>query len=612
MSDIAVSVTRRRWLSLAFSVGMGLLVPPVDAFARPVLLIFPSGYGKLVPVATGSEVNDGLTDYGRILKAAQVVRSLLTEEAAVDAVLFDKEQPAMVRALAESKVVAGPAEFTEEQKLRIGSAFGANYVVSVNARGGAELMQIDEQVARINAAGRQSFDNAGGQANAKGSKGDKPRPVLPNLPVVAGPSLEIDAVEVRRNGKRWKDRITIGGQEAQSLADLAQKQPAYPTALASAARSLVLRFLNGPLRDARLAAVDRSLLPPPAAPAPTVSQAEIEGKPADPVAEAAELIRKADVLRRDGLPGQAVLQLRQAVSTNPRAAAPRMALMRAYADLGKGADAADEARRALQLARDLTDDDRRELAQVVARGLAEGQSPLESKAAFEAAIKANPDSIDTRLAYADLLLQSGETASAEVQFRIVRKKDPSSTDASRGLGRIVAARGDLDEALKEAADTGHPLGRWTFATVVFLDAASPIAVRIAQTRSGWEAGQVSREAFYKSVNAQSERASRLVALLTTSPPPETASETEQGAHRRRVLAATLLSQAVSTLANYLETGDAASGVRSRTLIEEFLREMKNAADPPKVPIPARPSPAKPAAPGTPSGTGTPAGPPKGP
>lgn len=588
--------SRRELLLVALVAGM-IPIASAEAAARPVLLIFPSGYGKLVPVANSSEVNDGLTDYERILKAAKVVKGLLEEEAAVDAVLFNKESPAMVRALSESKVVPGPAELTEEQKLRIGSAFGANYVVSVNARGGAELMQIDEQVARINAAGRQSFDTAGGQGNAKGAKGDKPRPVLPNLPVVAGPSLEIDAVEVRRNGKRWKDRITIGGQEAQSLADLAQKQPAYPTALASAARSLILRFLNGPLRDARLAAVDRSLLPPPAAPAPTISQAELEGKPVDPAVEAADLIRKADVLRRDGLTASALIHLRQAVSTNPRAAVPRLALMRAYADLGRGADAADEARRALQLARDLTDDDRRELAQTVARNLATGQSSAESRAAYEAAVKANPDSVDTRVAFADLLLAQGDTALAEVQYRIARKKDPSNADAARGFGRIVAARGDLDEALKEASETPHPLGRWTFATVVFLDAASPIAVRIAQTRSGWEAGQVSREAFYKAVNAQSERASRLVALLTTSPPPDTVSDSEKNAHRRRVLAATLLSQAVSTLATFLETGEAAAGVRSRTLLEEFLREMKNATDPPKVPIPARPAaPANPAAP----------------
>ncbi|MFY7952338.1 MAG: tetratricopeptide repeat protein, partial [Armatimonadaceae bacterium] len=467
--------TRRELLLLGLLAGVIPAAPSLGA-ARPILLIFPSGYGKLVPVASGSEVNDGLSDFERILKAAKVVRGLLEEEAAVDAVLFDKESPAMVRALSESKVVPGPAEFTDEQKLRIGSAFGANYVVSVNARGGAELMQIDDQVARINAAGRQSFDNAGGQGNAKGAKGDKPRPVLPNLPVVAGPSLEIDAIEVRRNGKRWKDRITIGGQEAQSLADLAQKQPAYPTALASAARSLILRFLNGPLRDARLAAVDRSLLPPPAAPAPTITQAELEGKPVDPAAEATDLMRKADVLRRDGLTGSALIHLRQAVSTHPRAAAPRLALMRAYADLGRGADAADEARRALQLARDLNDDDRRELAQTVARNLASGQSSAESRTAYEAAVKANPDSVDTRVAYADLLLAQGDTPLAEVQFRIARKKDPSNADAARGLGRIVAARGDLDEALKEASETPHPLGRWTFATVVFLDAASPIAV----------------------------------------------------------------------------------------------------------------------------------------
>jgi len=335
--------------------------------------------------------------------------------------------------------------------------------------------------------------------------------------------------------------------------------------------------------------VDRSLLPPPAAPAPLVTTAELEGKPADPGTESTERIRKAEILRRDGLPRQAILVLREAVSVNPRATAPRLALARAYSDLGRGAEAVDEARRALQLAKDVTEDDRRELIQLVARHLAEGQSPEASRAAYDAALKANPESVDTRIAYANFLLNQGDTGAAEVQFRIARRKDSSSADLAKGFGRIVAARGDLDEALRESAEFTHPLGRWTFATVVFLESAAPIAVRIAQTRSGWEAGNVSREAFYKAVNAQSERASRLVALVTTSPPPDTVSESETSAHRRRVLAGTLLSQAIATLANFLETGDAPSGVRSRTLIEEFLREMKNAADPPKVPIPARPA-----------------------
>ncbi len=62
---------------------------------------------------------------------------------------------------------------------------------------------------------------------------------------------------------------------------------------------------------------------------------------------------------------------------------------------------------------------------------------------------------------------------------------------------------------------------------------------------------------------------------------ETASESVRLAHNRRVLAANLLAQSLSSLQEYLETGEAATGVRARTLLNEFYTEMKDAQSPKK-------------------------------
>lgn len=565
----------------------GALGSPADAHAKPILLIFPAGQSKVAPVTAASDKGDGLGDIDRILLAARIVRSLLMEEGAVEAVLYDQESPAILRAITESGIKPGPAELTEEQKLRIGSAFGAHYIVSITARGGGDLLRLDQQISAINAAGKQAFDGAA-KDGKKDSKKDskKPAPVSPNLPPLSGPTLEIDAVEVRRGGKRWRDAITVGNQDAATMADLAKKQQAYPTALSTAARSLVIRFLNGPLRNARLAAVDRTLLPPPAPPPPTVSVAEAEGAPIDPDAEAAEQIRRAETLRGDGRLAASLLALRRAVSLAPRSLAPRLALTHAYLEAGKPADAVSEARRALTLVRDIPTDSRRELTRLVARALADDRDVVGARAVYEQAIKEDPDGSEFRLAYADLLLAQGETASAEIQYRIVRRREPGNLDAARGFGRILSARGDFDEALKEAGDSPSPLGRYTLATVVFIESANQIAGRIAQTRAAWEEGKVTREAFYKAIAAHNERATRLIALLTTSAPPPEVPEVEKQAHKRRVLAGSLLSQAISSLTSYLETGEAAAAARARTLLTEFLLEMKQSQDPPR--IPARP------------------------
>ena len=72
---------------------LGVAILPLDAIAappsRPVLLVIPSGQNAIVPVS-GTVDTKKISDLDRIHMAAKAVRAILNDEAAVDAVLFDR------------------------------------------------------------------------------------------------------------------------------------------------------------------------------------------------------------------------------------------------------------------------------------------------------------------------------------------------------------------------------------------------------------------------------------------------------------------------------------------------------------------------------------------
>ena len=107
---------------------LGVAILPLGANAappsRPVLLVIPSGQNAIVPVS-GNVDTKKISDLDRIHMAAKAVRAILNDEAAVDAVLFDMEQPAIQRAVIESKLAGIKDELTEEQKLKIATMYGA-------------------------------------------------------------------------------------------------------------------------------------------------------------------------------------------------------------------------------------------------------------------------------------------------------------------------------------------------------------------------------------------------------------------------------------------------------------------------------------------------------
>lgn len=545
--------------------GLGLaVVPEAQAQSRPRVLIFPTSLGRLAVASEEKPGSDGLTDADRINMAARAVREQLEAENVVTTLLYDGKDTYFQKAMAAAKVkLSAGSEPDEATRLKIGAEVGAYYIMTVFSR-----LSVEQ--------GLQGPPKDAPKPSRKQGEKTIEQIYLPATNTIPlPPSLELEAIEVKPGGKagqRWQDRIAVSS----AMASGRRAPGAIPAGMETAARTLVYRFLGGPLHDLTRTSLDPSLLPPPQKPKPVVPEAP----PLDYDAEAARLIQDAqEQLRRDQHLA-AIALLRQAVNFQPREAAPRLLLAEAYQRAHRPGEAANEVQRALKLATAATPAQRAELLRLLARSLVDSGDQDGATQLFNQLLADNPANTEARLGLADLLLSRGQNEAAEIQFRLIRDRAPGSIEAGQGLARLLMARGSLDDAIKETK-ASVPLVQHAMATLIFVQTATGIAARTVQNRTAWEENKLNREIFYKATLSQSERAKQLADMLGLAAPPESVSEPIRLAHNRRVLAANLLSQAISSLQGFLETGEAATGVRARTLLNEFYTEMKDADGPGK-------------------------------
>jgi predicted Zn-dependent protease len=576
-------ISRRSLLLLM----LGVAIFPLDAIAappaRPVILVIPSGQNAVVP-ASGTVDTKKISDLDRIYLAAKAVKAILSDEAAVDAVLFDMEQPAIQRAVLESKLAGIKDELTEEQKVKIATMYGATHIASVNAINGtlSGLKSIGDQVQTFN-TNTQNAVKAAQKGKADPKKTILTQPV--NTDPSNAPSLVLSVMTISKGKiqKRWEQSVMLGTDDNTTVADLANAKGTFPSSWASAARSLVLKFLNENLKDARMAAVDRTLLPPQATPQ-TEKAAPVE-KPIDALAEAAALTTKGQTFVSEGQIVEGINLLRYAVDHAPLAAVPRLALAEAYATTGRLEEASGEVRRARRIVKDMTADQDSAFSAILARSLVASADPEGAKNAYLQLLRDKPDDTVTRLQFAELLLRTKDASGAEVQYRIIRKKDPANVLAAVGFAQLVASRSDMDEALRELMAIEQDSPRHAFGTTVFTILANVTVDRMQNNRRAWEAGTLNRETFYKATTTLSQRATQLLAMLTLAPAPKAGGDAVLIQHRRRVLAGNLLAQAATSLLTFIETGDQAAGIRAKSQADECATELRLLAPKSEVPLP---------------------------
>lgn len=488
--------------------------------ARPLVAIFPMGLGEKAPATREPQEGEHLS-----LIATRTVREHLAHASVVDAVLYTPGSPVFTRALQENKLtIARRAEPTATERIALGKAIGAIFVLGVQA-----------------------------QATKEG-----------------GIEIVVQANEVA-GGKVWQDRT-----QARSTGGSISPRPGQGNDLQTATNTVVARFLAGPLGEYTRTAPSASQLPLPA-PKPVASDAPASAADAEALALAAR--RQGDALLSAGDINGAIASLRRAINLSPRDLYLRATLVRAYLAARRHADAVSEVRRGLTVALPSDRRGRLEMSRLLAQTLAQSGDANAARVTYEQIIAAQPRAHWARIALAELMLSRGEVDDAEKQYLVVRGEAPEDRDAALGMARIRAARGDYEAALRElSGNDADAATRYAISRDLFDEGAARVAALLSQNRKAWEAGKLSREVFYKATTAQSDRITALLALLKAVPlpPSEDGNSAGKRAYRQRVLAVSLLSQAVTGLLTFLETGDNAAGAQASVLLIEFQKELAQA------------------------------------
>ena len=289
--------------------------------------------------------------------------------------------------------------------------------------------------------------------------------------------------------------------------------------------------------------------------------------------------RQAEALLTAGDSNSAVVLLRKAVNQSPSVMGLRSLLTQAYLAAGRGTDAASEAQRALALNPNSDRASELALTRLLAQAFALNGDTTAARATYEQIIAAQPNSQWARILLANLLLEQNKSDEAEQLFRAVRRADSSNHDAALGLARLLADRSDYPGAQRELATLsgGNDSAATYHATVEFFDERiTRLGAALASNRASWEKGTLGRDGLYAATSAQSGRAAGLLAILKAAAPPPNSSEAVTRAYKRRVYAASLLSQSVSALLAFLDNNDADAGSKAALQLIEFQRELDEA------------------------------------
>lgn len=517
-------MARRRALLLGLL--LCLITPTQAAQKRPLVVVFAATYAG-DPAARARALKPEDTEPPDLaLLAMRAVRERLADVNVVDTLAFLPDSPTFLREVAERKLAVNLKEPTREDRIALARAVGASYIVTV----------LTEREAQ------------------------------------GGITVELQAIEIA-SGKPWMGRERAQSTRAANPVPVTASSP-FPDDLLSAANTVVRKFVDGMLSGAA-AIVPPGLAPPPLRPNTPPLDTQAGDPPPDPQVIARVALQQGEALLAAGDANGAILAFRQAVNATPRSASARASLVRAYLTARRGTDAVAEVRRALVLIPASDTAGQVALTRLLAQGLMASGDTTAARATYEQIIYAHPRALWARLALADLLIAQGRFADAEAQYRAARQVEPGNREVLERVARLKAARGDYAGALEEMdALRSDPAAKYAVARDLFEGGLNGVVAAVMQDRKAFDDGKLSREAFYKSASAQADRAGSLLALVKSAPPA--GDDLRLRAHRQRVLAASLLTQATASLLTYLETGETAAGSQANLLLNEARKESAQA------------------------------------
>lgn len=509
-------------ISIALVALLAAIVPAVaDGIpkpTRPLVIVFDSTAGEGADKALAASTTKALCSY-------------LRDSRRVEATVFDRESPTVLRAIMDKQLTADQVASYSSQPQRIGVAKALSYEYAAGAETSVKngMVQVKVWMAK-SSGGKKSHWEAVTQAVVGGGGGDR----------------DFDNAM----------------QSATSAAVISIVREAFA--------SLPPIEENQPTTGEETAVIGADQIAPPAAPT------------------AADYVTLGDASTTAGSLALAVQQYQQAVNADPTNPALRMKLANAFARKGMYDEAAAELDRATKMGASAD--------QIAAAGkeiadLRAGKEPgrpeviktikvaPEPTAAEPPESKPDPKTAVGKMREGDKLWQANKPDEAADAYNEAIRLNPADWRAYERLALVDASMSLFGESRKtleqlakvEPAPTPQVIAnRHQLFSAVFEQWFTTLFRQYDRDLADYQRKSITRESYYSATKGLGGRLESMAKFLDALPVPAD----KKPASLHRSLACGLVSQAASSLLDYLETNNSDSKSNAETFVTQAKKELE--------------------------------------
>ena len=285
--------------------------------------------------------------------------------------------------------------------------------------------------------------DVGQSARLQTVSSDRVIQILHDLQIAPGSTIDPDTLR-RIADSTSADRVLSGqfakfGDQIQidaTLQDL-KRQRTFPLKAVAANEKELPRAMEQLARD-----VQKNL----ALPSDVIK--ELEAKALRPSTQSVQALRYYNEglqLAHHAKNREALKSFEASVKEDPNFALAHARMGQTYASLGRGDDAADTCRKAVDLSEKLPAQEKYLIAAIRAQAINDNVKAIE---AYESLVKVLPDDPDVQFALAGLYDTAGSFDKARDYYGRLLKRDPKNVEAHYGLGQVEIDSGNSQKALE--------------------------------------------------------------------------------------------------------------------------------------------------------------------